>query len=67
MSESPYDLMANYDYRKTEEYKRHERALARVRAMTREEKRQTLIDAGILNEAGELVERYGGTAPNPED
>ena len=67
MSESPYDIMANYDYRKTEEYKLHERAMAELDAMTPEEQRQTLIDAGILNEAGELVERYGGTAPNPED
>ena len=67
MSKDPYDIFANYDYRQTEEYKLHERALARVRAMTREERRQTMIDAGILNEDGELVERYGGTAPNPED
>ncbi|RVU41038.1 hypothetical protein EA187_19245 [Lujinxingia sediminis] len=67
MSKDPYDIFANYDYRQTEEYKRHERAMEELDAMTPEEQRQTLIDAGILNEDGELVERYGGTAPNPED
>ncbi|RDV36324.1 hypothetical protein DV096_19950 [Bradymonadaceae bacterium TMQ3] len=67
MSKDPYDIFANYDYRQTEEYKRDERAMEELDAMTPEEQRQTLIDAGILNEAGELVERYGGTAPNPED
>jgi hypothetical protein len=57
----------SYDYRKTEEYKRHRRVLEEVRNMSQEEKLQTLIDVGIVNEDGELTKRYGGDAPNPED
>lgn len=56
-----------YDYTQTEEHKAHVRALERFDNMTPEEKRQTFIRAGILNEDGELVQRFGGTAPNPPE
>ena len=36
----------------------HDRALAEVRAMTPEEKRASLVKAGILTEDGELTEHY---------
>ncbi len=57
----------SYDYKKTDEYKRHLRVLEEVRKMTPEEKLQTLIDVGIVNEDGELTKQYGGDAPNPEE
>lgn len=36
----------------------HERVMARLRRMTREERRQSLIDAGILEPNGELAEPH---------
>lgn len=35
-----------------------QRVFARLQAMTREQRRQTLIDSGILTETGEVHERY---------
>ena len=67
MSDNAEDIFASYDYKETEEYKRHERAMQKVRDMTTEEKLQTLIEVGIVNEDGELTKRYGGDAPNPDD
>ena len=57
---------ATYDYRKTAEYKRHRRVMDRFRNMTLEEKLQTMVDAGILNEDLELTERYGGNPSKPK-
>lgn len=65
-SEKSGDL-ASYDYKKTEEYRFHKRVMEKIRNMSSEEKFQTLVDTGIVNEDGELTERYGGDAPNPED
>lgn len=67
MSDRVSRIFESYDYRNTAEYKRHERAMNKVRQMTPEQQLQTLIDVGILNEDGELTRRYGGTAANPED
>ncbi len=36
----------------------HKRVMARLGRMTREERRQSLIDAGILEPNGELAEPY---------
>ena len=35
-----------------------QRVFARLRAMSPEQRRQTLIDSGILTETGEVHERY---------
>ena len=51
----------------TEDYKAHKRAMERLKSMTREERFQTLVDAGIYTQERELTERYGGTAPNQDD
>lgn len=56
-----------YDYTKTEEYKVHVAALEMFDNMTKEEKMQTFVRAGILDKDGELVQRFGGTAPNPPE
>lgn len=67
MSDNAKDIFASYDYKETEEYKRHKRAMQKVRQMNPEEKLQTLIEAGIVNQDGNLTQRYGGDAPNPDD
>lgn len=51
-----------YDYKKTDEYKRHEQAMQKVKEMSLAEKLQTLIDAGILNEEGKLIQCCGDNA-----
>ncbi len=51
----------------TEEYKFHKAALEAFDALSDEEKFKTLVKSGIYTEEGELTERYGGTAPNPEN
>ncbi|MEO1272347.1 MAG: hypothetical protein AAFX99_29975 [Myxococcota bacterium] len=53
---------ATYDYQKTAEHKHHLRVMERFRQLSLEEKLQTMVDAGILDEHGELTERYGGEA-----
>jgi len=50
-----------------EEYQVHKRAMDRFAAMSDEEKFRTFVKAGIYTEEGELTERYGGSAPNPEN
>jgi hypothetical protein len=67
MSESVREDFDSGSYEETEEYKRHERVMERIRCMSSEEKLQTLVDAGIVNEDGELTQRYGGSAPNRDD
>ena len=59
------DIFASYDYKETEEYRRHERVMQKVREMSTEEKLQSLIEVGIVDEQGRLTKRYGGEAPNP--
>lgn len=66
MANNLKDVFSAYDYKNTEEYKHHLRTLERIDNMTPEEKFQTLVDAGIVSPQGELTQRYGGTAPNPE-
>lgn len=51
----------------TEEYKFHKAALEAFNALSDEEKFQTLVRSGIYTKEGELTERYGGSAPNPEN
>jgi hypothetical protein len=48
------------DYKDTEEYRVARRVLERFEQMTDKEKFQSLVDAGIFDENGELTERYGG-------
>lgn len=62
-----FDSFEDYDYRETEEYKRHERAIRKFREMSDDEKLQTFIDAGIYNENWELTRKYGGEAPNVDE
>jgi len=44
----------------------HEAFLKRFEKLSQEEKFQTLVETGIVNEDGELTKRYGGTA-EPSD
>jgi hypothetical protein len=68
MSETETNAFASYDYKKTQEYKDHRRAMERFDALSPEEKIQTLVDVGILSEGDHrLTKRYGGDAPNPDD
>jgi hypothetical protein len=48
------------EHHKTKEYKFHQQALLQFENMSRKEKLQTLIDAGIYNKELELTKRYGG-------
>lgn len=67
MSDDNDNPFASYDYKETEEYKTHKRAMRKFSELSHEEKFQELIDIGIFNEDGELTEKYGGDAPNPDD
>lgn len=51
----------------TDDYKAHRRAMERLDAMTPEERFQTLVDAGIYSQDGELTQEYGGTAANGKE
>lgn len=55
------------DFKKTREYQEHQRMLEEFRQMSEKEKFQTMVDAGIYTQDGELTERYGGSAPNPPE
>lgn len=48
------------EHYKTEEYKFHQQVLRDFEKMSREQRIQTLIDAGIYDKNLELTERYGG-------
>ncbi len=50
--------LADYDYKNTDEYKFHLKALENFRKLSLKEKLQTMVDAGILDENGKLTERY---------
>lgn len=63
----PFEVFAKYDYKKTAEYKFHRDALERFRNLSPEEQWQTIVDVGICTQDGELTERYGGSAPNPQE
>ncbi len=67
MSSNGNKAFASYNYRETKEYERHEQLLCKLRKMSTEEKLKTLVEAGIVNEEGELTERYGGTATDTKD
>ena len=59
--------MADYDYKKTEEYKFQKRAIEKYSKLSTEEKFRRNVELGIYTEDGELTKRYGGDAPNPEE
>lgn len=63
-NENPFE---SYDYEESEQHRLHERAMQKFDELSDDEKFQALVDIGIFNEEGELTERYGGDAPNPED
>ena len=68
MSDTSDNPFASYDYKETEEYQDHRRAMDRFKALSQEEKVQRLVEIGILSEGDHrLTKRYGGDAPNPDD
>lgn len=67
MSEEDDNPFDSYDYKETEEYEIHRRGLEAFDALSDEEQFQSMVRVGIITEDGELTERYGGDAPNPED
>ncbi len=48
------------EHHKTKEYKLHQQVLLNFENMSKQEKLQTLINAGIYNKKLELTKRYGG-------
>ena len=41
----------------------HDRLMKRLKAMTQDERRQSLIDAGILTKTGKLAKKYAPSKP----
>ena len=59
------DLMS-YEHKKSEEYRRHRRALDWFTSLSQEEKLARMVKIGILDENHEITERYGGKAKDDD-
>ncbi len=67
MSEDDESTFGSYDDKETEEYEMHQKGLEAFDALSDEEQCQSMVRVGIITEDGELTERYGGDAPNPDN
>ncbi|NCQ35687.1 hypothetical protein GW813_11590 [bacterium] len=67
MNKKSQQTLSQYDYRKSAEYKFHEKAMKAFRELSKDDKLQTMVDAGILDKNHKLTRRYGGTGDNIEE